>query len=105
MSGTDFRALGRRGGLTTAATRDMRKVAAHARKSAPSSLAYFYPEVDPDRVLDQSDREQRARAAQRLWFARIARKRKTGNETTAAPDKATAANTDHEVPARDLRAG
>jgi len=72
---TDFRALGRRGGLRTAATRDMRAVASVARRSSPSSFDYWLAKVDPDGTLDKSDRERRARAAQRLYFSDLARKR------------------------------
>jgi hypothetical protein len=71
-----LRALGRKGGNTTAMSRDMRPVAAHARKSAPSSVEYFYPIVDPDGTLDKSDRDARARAAQRKYFSDLARRRK-----------------------------
>jgi hypothetical protein len=73
---TDYRALGRRGGWTTASKHDMRAVAAHARKSAPSSLDYWRARVDPDGALDASDRDGRARAAQRRYFSDLARKRK-----------------------------
>jgi hypothetical protein len=102
MSGTGFRALGRRGGLTTAATRDMRKVAAHARKSAPSSLEYWIDRVDPERELELSDREQRAHAAMRLYFSDLARRRKlsTADATNGRPRQAAAANSDNEVRSR-----
>jgi hypothetical protein len=69
-----FRTLGRRGGLALAASTDMRAVAAHARKRAPSSLDYWRTRVDPTGVLDASDRDARAHAAQRLHFAGLARK-------------------------------
>ncbi len=69
-----FRTLGRRGGLALAATTDMRAVAAHARKSAPSSLDYWLAKVDLTGMLDASDRDSRARAAQRLHFSKLARK-------------------------------
>jgi hypothetical protein len=75
MSDRDhFRTLGRRGGLALAASTDMRAVAAHARKRAPSSLDYWRTRVDPTGVLDASDRESRARAAQRLHFSELAQK-------------------------------
>jgi hypothetical protein len=73
---TDYRALGRRGGLTTAATNDMREFAARARKSSPSSFEYWCAKVDPLGELDHSDREGRARAAQSLYFGDLAKKRK-----------------------------
>jgi hypothetical protein len=77
MTAPDFRELGRLGGLTTASRNDMCAVAANARKSAPSSLeGYWYPKVDPRNELDLSDRDRRARAAQRRYFADMARKRK-----------------------------
>jgi len=75
VSGINYRALGRLGGLTTASTRDMRATAAHARAFAPSSLSYWEQKVDPEGQLDKSDREARARAAQSLHYATIARKR------------------------------
>jgi hypothetical protein len=73
----DYRALGKLGGLSTTATRDMREVAAHARRSAPSSLDYWRARVDSDgEELDASERDARARAAMRLYFSNMARKRK-----------------------------
>lgn len=73
-----LRKIGRRGGLSTASGHDMRATAAHARKSAPSSLEYFYPEVDAEfGELDKSDRDGRARARQRRYFSDLARKRKS----------------------------
>jgi hypothetical protein len=87
MSAPDYRALGRRGGLTTSATRDMRAVAAHARKSAPSSLDYWRARVTTeDGPLDASDRDRRARALMRLYFQDLARKRNP-NAKNAAPDE------------------
>ena len=71
-----FRALGRKGGNTTAMYHDMDAVAAHARQFAPSNIEYFFDEVDKDRTLDKSDRERRARAAQRRYFGDMARRRK-----------------------------
>jgi hypothetical protein len=84
MSAPDFAALGRRGGLATASTRDMRAVAARARKAAPSSLGYWRARVDPDGTLDASDRDRRAQAARRLYFAELARKSAAARRKQAA---------------------
>jgi len=69
-----YKRLGRRGGLALAASADMRAIAAHARERAPSSLDYWRTRVDPTGTLDESDREARARAAQRLYFSHLAQK-------------------------------
>lgn len=65
-----FRQLGRRGGLALASRTDMRAVAAHARKSSPSSLDYWLERVEGE----GADREARARAAMRLHFSDLARR-------------------------------
>jgi hypothetical protein len=83
MTAPDYKALGKRGGLTTAARHDMRATAAHARRSAPNNIEYFYDEVDKDRTLAKSDRDARARAAQRLYFSSLAKRRT--NATNSAP--------------------
>ena len=72
---TDMRALGRKGGLVTASTRDMRVVAAHARKRSPQSLDYWRARVVEEYgALDASDCDQRARAAMRLHFTELGKK-------------------------------
>jgi hypothetical protein len=70
----DPRTIGRLGGLTNAARHDMRKVAAHARASSPSSFDYWLKCVDPDGELDLSDREIRARSEMRLYFANLGKR-------------------------------
>lgn len=79
----EARRIGRLGGLTTASRHDMREVAAHARKSGPNNVEYFYDEVDKDRKLTKSDRHRRAKAAQSLHFSNI-RRRALGRKPRAA---------------------
>jgi hypothetical protein len=76
---SDYRALGRRGGLATASRHDMRAVAAHARRRSPSSLDYWRAKITEEfGDLDASDRDTRARAAMRLHFVNLrARPRRT----------------------------
>jgi hypothetical protein len=69
-----LKSIARRGGLATAASHDMRKVAANARRSGPNEISYFFPLVDPDGTLDPLDRDRRALAAQKLWFSNLGRK-------------------------------
>jgi hypothetical protein len=76
----DYAALGRRGALALASKTDMHKVAAHARASSPSSVSYFWPQVDPDGTLDPEDRDRRAKAAQRLFFLKMAQKREAAKK-------------------------
>lgn len=96
----DYVALGRRGGLATAATHAMRRIAAHARRFAPSSLDYWRAKVDPKGELAKSDRDGRARAAMRLHYSSMSRKQKkngNGEKTTKAGhrDPASALTADH----------
>jgi hypothetical protein len=70
----EARRIGRRGGLTTMARHDGAAIAAHARRSGPNNLAYFYDEVDPERVLTKSDRDRRAKAAQSLYYSKLRRR-------------------------------
>jgi hypothetical protein len=96
----DYKALGKRGGLRTASTRDMREVAANARKKAPSSLDYWRAKVIEEfGVLDASDRDRRATAAMRLYFSRIARRRRSNAKK--AGDDEPASSFDHGC-SRDL---
>lgn len=94
----DYRSLGKRGGLSTAATHDMRKIAAHARAS---SLDYWRAKVDAKGELAKSDRDGRARAAMRLHFSDLARKRKqngNGNVAKAGPSTGPASTVaDHQI--------
>lgn len=66
-----IRLRARLGGLTLAATRDPREYTAAARRQF---RANFVDEVDPNRSLSEVERERRADAARRLFFARIALK-------------------------------
>jgi hypothetical protein len=110
---TDFRALGKRGGLATAASRDMRVVAAHARRRSPQSLDYWRARVVEEYgALDASDCDQRARAAMRLHFTELgkksaaARRKRAGkvlNATNGHPDQAPAVN-DYGDETSDVRA-
>jgi hypothetical protein len=92
MSAPDFAALGRRGGLATASRRDMNEVAAHARRNAPSSIDYWRAKVTEEfGDLPASDRDRRARAAQRLHFSNLARasaarRRRTSDATNAGTE-------------------
>jgi hypothetical protein len=102
----DHKSLGKRGGLRTAATHDMRAVAAHARSKSPSSLDYWRAKVDAKGELDKSDRDARARAAMRLHFVDLARKRKAkqngnGKAVKAGPEP-TSTVADHRMQPDDL---
>lgn len=57
------------GGLALAAQRDSRAYTAQARASF---LSRFEREVDPDSLLPHDERQRRAAAAKRLYFARLA---------------------------------
>jgi hypothetical protein len=107
VSQPDFRALGRRGGLTTASRHDMRATAARARKRSPGQLDYWRERVDPDGALPASDREQRAHAARRIYFSDLARKRVTPNATDGRPTDRTAAvkSDSGDIASRVSRAG
>ena len=60
---------GRIGAFRLHAAHDPRKTTAHARAVF---LARFEAEVDPDGVLDPCERQRRALAARRAYFARLA---------------------------------
>jgi hypothetical protein len=68
----------------------MNEVAAHARRNAPSSLDYWRAKVTEEfGSLAASDRDRRARAAQRLHFSNLARasaarRRRTSDATSGA---------------------
>jgi hypothetical protein len=113
MSATDYRKLGRKGGLTTMASHDGRAIAAHARKSSPQSLDYWRARVvEKFGALDASDCDQRARAAMRLHFTELgkksaaARRKRAGkvlNATNGHPDQVPAVN-DYGDETSDVRA-
>lgn len=60
---------GRIGGFRLAATHDSRVTTAQGRAAF---LRRFYSEVDPDGSLDPAERERRAEAAKKAYFARLA---------------------------------
>jgi hypothetical protein len=62
------------GGFATASRNDLREYTSKARAASPGSLAYFERQVDPQNQLPEAERERRARAAQKLHFARLAAK-------------------------------
>jgi hypothetical protein len=87
----DFKTLGRRGGIVTSSRHNMNEVAAHARRNAPSSLDYWRAKVTEEfGDLPASDRDRRARAAQRLHFSDLARasaaRRRRTSDTAANRD-------------------
>jgi len=61
-------ARGRKGGNRTAATRDMRAVAANARAGLRRR---FEREVDPDGTLDPAERARRTDHAIRAYYAEL----------------------------------
>jgi hypothetical protein len=94
---TDFRALGRKGGLTTSSRHDMRAAAARARAASPNAVDYFYPLVDVEadgEELDESERDRRAHVKQRIYFREMAERRakKNGGKTTKAAGTPPAAD-------------
>jgi hypothetical protein len=60
---------GRIGAFVTHSRHDARETTAKARASF---LARFELQVDPDRLLPEPERERRAAAARRAYFARLA---------------------------------
>jgi hypothetical protein len=74
MSAIDYRALGRKGGLTSVVRHGGRAMAARARAASPTEVSYFYRFVDPDGTLAVSDRAERARALQRIYFTDLAKR-------------------------------
>ncbi len=68
-------ARGRIGGYTTHSRHDSRKLTQPAREAF---RARFQREVDPDGLLPEAERQRRAEAARRAFYARIALKRRTG---------------------------
>lgn len=70
MSGDPLaRIRGRLGGLATSARHDTREQTAAARSAF---LSRFLVEVDPHRVLPEHERDRRAVAARKAYFARLA---------------------------------
>ena len=65
----DMALRGRIGAFRLHAAHDPRMTTAHARAVF---LARFEAEVDPDGVLDPRERQRRALAARRAYFARLA---------------------------------
>jgi hypothetical protein len=57
------------GGLALAASHDLVQYTAKARKAF---LAKFEAQVDPGRVLSETERARRAEAARRAYFASLA---------------------------------
>jgi hypothetical protein len=88
------RTIGRLGGLSTAAKHDPRVYAAKAQARARDR---FLDEVDPDHTLPGAERQRRAVAARKLWFAKLAMK---SARVRAANRKNTPADAEHiqEVP-------
>lgn len=64
--------IGRRGGLVSAATQGPSNMAARARGGF---IAKFEREVDPDGILDPSERSARARLALRAHMSKLAEAR------------------------------
>lgn len=71
VSKQDFSLRGRLGGLSTAARHDPRDYAAAAQARARDR---FLDLVDPDHTLTDAERQRRAVAARKLWFAKLAMK-------------------------------
>lgn len=70
MSGDSFHSLrGRIGAYRLHATHDPRTTTAKARATF---LARFYAQVDPDSLLAPAERERRALAARKAYFAQLA---------------------------------
>jgi len=57
------------GGYATAARHDTRELTRPAREAFDRR---FIDQVDPDRVLPEAERERRAQAARRAYFAALA---------------------------------
>lgn len=62
-------ARGRLGGLATSMTHDTKALTAPARAAFDRR---FESEVDPEGVLPAAERERRANAARRMYFAKLA---------------------------------
>ena len=65
----EARLRARIGGLALAAQRNSR---AYTAKARASFLNRFEREVDPDSLLPSAERQRRAAAAKKLYFARLA---------------------------------
>jgi hypothetical protein len=88
LSSSEARMLGRIGGLTTAATSDMR---ARGARGQAAFNARFEDEVDPDRKLSPAERARRADLARRRYFARIALKSARTRSARSARHESSAA--------------
>lgn len=66
---TDRSAIARLGAHSVHAKYDSRELTAKGRAKF---LSRFEDEVDPDRTLSEADRMQRATAARRAYFSRLA---------------------------------
>lgn len=62
---------GRLGGLAKAARHD---AAIATRPAREGFMRRFLDEVDPERALPEQERNRRAEAARKLYFARLARR-------------------------------
>lgn len=60
------------GAFAQKAKYDSRELTKNARAASPGSLSYFEREVDPDGVLDPTERARRAEYARKAYFARLA---------------------------------
>jgi hypothetical protein len=80
--------LGRIGGLTTAATSDMR---ARGASGQAAFSRRFEDEVDPERKLSPVERARRADLARRRYFARIALKSARTRAARSARQESSAA--------------
>lgn len=69
LTSEDARLRGRIGAYRLHATHDPRETTAKARATF---LQRFENEVDPDRVLPEAERERRALAARKAYFAKLA---------------------------------
>ena len=51
---------------------DSRELTKNARAASPGSLGYWEREVDPEALLDPTERARRAEHARKAYFARLA---------------------------------
>jgi hypothetical protein len=63
--------VSRLGAYAQQANNDTRETTAAARAASPGQLPYWERKVDPDGQLDPVERARRARAMQKLHFARM----------------------------------
>ena len=64
---------------------DSEAITSNARKAGPGNPEYFFDTVDPDRILDPTERLRRAEHARKAHFQGLALKSAKARRAKAAP--------------------